>query len=303
MVVKTNWPGATAHEVEQQVTDRIERKLQEVAERRLGAQLLASPASRWCSSRSRTPRRRRRCPTTLVPGAQEDRRHPQPRCPPASRARSSTTSSATPTRNIYALTGDGFGYRELKDFGDRVRAELLRVPGVAKVDFIGEQDEKIFIELSNTKLATLGVEPAQIIADARAAERGGRRPACSTPRTDRIYVRPTGAFDSVDAIRDIAIRANNRVFRLGDIAKVTRGYVDPPQQKMRWQGKEALGIGVTMVKGGDVIELGHDLDARDRAHRSRQLPVGRRARAGREHAARGAALDQPVPALARPRRC
>ena len=88
--------------------------------------------------------------------------------------------------------------------------------------------------------------------------------------TDRIYVRPTGAFDNVEAIRDIAIRANNRVFRLGDIAKVTRGYVDPPQQKMRFQGKEALGIGVTMVKGGDVIELGHELDARDRAHRSRR---------------------------------
>jgi multidrug efflux pump len=129
--------------------------------------------------------------------------------------------------NIYALTGDGFGYRELKEFGDKVRAELLRVPGVAKVDFFGEQEEKVFIELSNAKLATLGVEPAQII-ETLARQNAVAPSGVFDTATDRIYVRPTGAFDNVDAIRDIAIRANNRVFRLGDIAKVTRGYADPP---------------------------------------------------------------------------
>ena len=170
------------------------------------------------------------------------------------------------------MTGVGFGYRELKQFGDRVRAELLRVPGVAKVDFIGEQDEKIFIELSNAKLATLGVEPAQII-DTLAKQNAVTASGVFDTGTDRIFVRPTGAFDSVDAIRDLAIRANNRVFRLGDIATVTRGYVDPPQQKMRWQGRDALGIGVTMVKGGDVIQLGQDLD-REMARIQDALPVG-----------------------------
>ncbi len=170
------------------------------------------------------------------------------------------------------------------------------MPGVAKVDFIGEQDEKIFIELSNAKLATLGVEPAQII-ETLARQNAVAAAGVFDTATDRIYVRPTGAFDSVEAIRDIAIRANNRVFRLGDIAKVTRGYVDPPQQKMRWQGKEALGLGVTMVKGGDVIELGHGLDAECRAHPA--AAAGRASScAGREHAARRAALDQRVPALA-----
>jgi multidrug efflux pump len=91
--------------------------------------------------------------------------------------------------------------------------------------------------------------------------------------SDRIYLRPTGAFDTLDSVRSISIRANDRVFRLGDIATVSRGYVDPPQQKMRWKGKEALGVGVTMAQGGDVIELGHDLDkALARIHS--QVPVG-----------------------------
>ena len=162
--------------------------------------------------------------------------------------------------NIYALTGDGFGYRELKDFGDRVRAELLRVPGVAKVDFIGEQEEKIFVELSNTKLATLGIEPAQIFQTLAAQNAVAAAGVFDTP-TDRIYLRPTGAFDSLDAIRDIAIRANNRVFRLGDIADGRARLRRPAAAEDALPGREALGIGVTMVKGGDVIELGRALDA------------------------------------------
>ncbi len=160
-----------------------------------------------------------------------------------------------------------------------MRAELLRVPGVAKVDFIGEQDEKIFIEMSNSKLALLGIAPAQIIETLARQNAVAAAGVFDTP-TDRIYVRPSGAFDSVDAIRDISIRENDRVFRLGDIAKVTRGYVDPPQQKMRWQGREALGLGVTMVKGGDVIELGHALE-RETARVAQALPVGVELAAGR----------------------
>ena len=270
MVVKTNWPGATAHDVELQVTDRVERKLQEVAN------------IDWVRSYSKPGE-------SLVFFALKDS------APPGSapdafyqvRKKIGDIRNQLPAgvqgpyfndefgdtyTNVYALTGDGFGYRELKEFGDKVRAELLRVPGVAKVDFIGEQDEKIFIELSNSKLATLGVEPAQII-ETLAKQNAVAASGVFDTGTDRIYVRPTGAFDSVDAIRDIAIRANSRVFRLGDIAKITRGYVDPPQQKMRWQGKEALGLGVTMVKGGDVIELGHDLD-RETVRLQQAMPVG-----------------------------
>ena len=162
MVVKTNWPGATAREVEQQVTDRIERKLQEVPNvdwvrsySKPGESLVffAIKDSRAGGRRARRPGTRcaRRSATSAT------------RCPPGIQGPFFNDEFGDTYTNIYALTGDGFGYRELKEFGDRIRAELLRVPGVAKVDFIGEQDEKIFIELSNAKLATLGVEPAQII--------------------------------------------------------------------------------------------------------------------------------------------
>jgi len=270
MVVRTNWPGATAREMELQVTDKIERKLQEV------------PHVDWVRSYSKPGE-------SLVFISLKDSTHPAdvPDAFYQARKKIGDIRNTLPTgiqgpffndefgdtyTNVYAVTGDGSGYRELKEFGDRVRAELLRVPGVAKVDFIGEQDEKIYIELSNSKLATLGIEPAQIF-QTLATQNVVAAAGVFDTATDRIYLRPTGAYASLESIRDIAIRANNRVFRLGDIATVQRGYVDPPQQKMRFHGREALGIGVTMVKGGDVIELGRDLDAQI-ALIGAQFPVG-----------------------------
>ena len=270
MVVKTNWPGANAHDVEQQVTDRVERKLQEV------------PNVDWVRSYSKPGESlvffaiKDSAPAAEVPETWYQVRKKigdiRNTLPAGIQGPFFNDEFGDVYTNLYALTGDGFGYRELKEFGDRARAELLRVPGVAKVDFIGEQDEKIFIEMSNAKLATLGVEPAQII-QTLAAQNVVAAAGVFDTGTDRIYVRPSGAFDSVAAIGDIAIRANDRVFRLGDIASVSRGYVDPPQQKMRWQGKEALGLGVTMVKGGDVIELGRGLD-QSVSRIQQQLPVG-----------------------------
>jgi multidrug efflux pump len=270
MVVRTNWPGATAHDVEQQVTDRIERKLQEV------------PNADYVRSYSRPGESlvfvvlKDATPSALVPEAFYQARKKigdiRSTLPAGVQGPYFNDEFGDVYTSVYALTGDGFGYRELKDFGDRVRAELLRVPNVAKVDFIGEQDEKIFIELSNGKLATLGIEPAKIIETLAAQNVVAASGVFETPEA-RIFVRSTGSFDSVDAIRDIAIRANDRVLRLGDIATVSRGYVDPPQQKMRWQGRDALGLGITMVRGGDVIQLGHDLD-RDIARVQQQLPAG-----------------------------
>jgi multidrug efflux pump len=270
MVVKTTWPGATARDVEQQVTDRIERELQVV------------PNVEWVRSYSKPGESmvffsfKDSAPPALVADAFYQVRKKigdiRSQLPAGVQGPYFNDEFGDTYTNIFALTGDGFGYRELKEFGDRVRAELLRVPGVAKVDFIGAQDEKIFIEISNSKLATLGVEPAQIIDTLARQNVMAASGVFDTP-TDRIYVRPSGAFDSVEAIRDISIRANDRVFRLGDIAKVARGYVDPPQQKMRWQGQEALGLGVTMVKGGDVIELGRALE-RETQRVAEALPVG-----------------------------
>ncbi len=218
MVVRTNWPGAAARDVEQQVTDKIERKLQEV------------PNVDWVRSYSKPGE-------SLVFFAIKDSA-PAAQVPEAFyqvRKKIGDIRNTLPTgvqgpffndefgdtyTNVFALVGDGFGYRELKDFGDRIRAELLRVPGVAKVDFIAEQDEKVFIEMSNAKLATLGIEPAQIF-QTLAAQNAVVASGVFDTATDRIFVRPSGAFDSLEAIRDIAIRANDRVFRLGDVAAST----------------------------------------------------------------------------------
>ena len=270
MVVRTTWPGASARDIEQQVTDKIERKLQEVPNAdfvrsysKPGESLVffaikdSAPAAQvpetWYQVRKKIGDIRNTLPSGIQGPFFND-------------------EFGDTYTNIYAIVGDGFGYRDLKAFGDRIRAELLRVPGVAKVDFIAEQDEKVYIELSNVKLATLGVDPQQIL-QTLAAQNAVAAAGVFDTSTDRIFVRPTGAFDSLDAIRDFAIRANDRVFRLGDIAHVYRGYVDPPQQKMRWKGKEALGVGITMAQGGDVIQLGHDLD-REIARIQSQLPVG-----------------------------
>ena len=197
MVVKTNWPGATAHDVEQQVTDRIERKLQEV------------PNVDWVRSYSKPGESlvffaiKDSAPAAEVPETWYQVRKKigdiRNTLPAGIQGPFFNDEFGDVYTNLYALTGDGFGYRELKDFGDRVRAELLRVPGVAKVDFIGEQDEKIFIEMSNAKLATLGVEPAQII-QTLAAQNVVAAAGVFDTGTDRIYVRPSGAFDSVAAI-------------------------------------------------------------------------------------------------------
>jgi len=270
MVIKTQWPGASARDVEQQVTDKIERKLQEVASVDF-VRSYSKPGESMVFFAIKDS-----APSAQVPETWYQVRKKigdiRGALPPGIQGPFFNDEFGDTYTNIYAITGDGFQYRDLKDFGDRIRAELLRIPGVAKVDFIGEQEEKVFIELSNAKLATLGIEPQQILQTLSAQNAIAASGVFDTA-TDRIFVRPTGAFDSLDAIADIAIRANDRVFRLGDIAHVHRGYVDPPQQQMRWRGREALGLGITMAQGFDVIELGRDLD-REMKRIEAQLPVG-----------------------------
>ena len=269
MVVRTDWPGASAREVEAQVTDRIERKLQELPNEYIRSysrpgESLVFIALRDAMRSSETPEQ-----WYQVRKKVGDIRSS---LPAGIRGPFFNDEFGDTYTNLYAITGDGFGYRELKAFGDRLRAELLRASGVAKVDFIGEQEERIFVEFSNAKLATLGIDAPTLIATLTAQNAVAPAGAFETA-TDRIYLRPSGGFESIDAIRELSLRANNRTFRLGDVADVQRGYADPPQQKMRWHGREALGVGVTMVKGGDVIELGAALDATVARMRN-ELPVG-----------------------------
>ncbi len=270
MVVRTLWPGATAREVADQVTERIEKKLQEApyvdvlrSYSKPGESLVfflakdSTPPSEvpniWYQVRKKIGDIKQ----TLPAGVQG----------PFFNDEFGDTFG-----NIYALTGDGFDYAQLKKHADHVRSELLRVPGVAKVEFFGEQEEKIFIEISNAKLANLGMDPQVIFATLQ--KENALLPAGSfETASDRVFLRLSGDFASLDAIREISLRANGRLIRLGDIARVSRGYVDPPVSKMRFRGEEAFGIGVSMAAGGDILELGSRLDA-ETARLQAQLPVG-----------------------------
>jgi multidrug efflux pump len=269
MVVRTEWPGATAREVAQQVTDRIEKKLQEIPQidvvrsfSRPGESMVffiiedSTPAKDvpevWYQVRKKVGDIRHTLPAGILGPSFND-------------------EFGDTFGNVFALVGE-LPYAELKRHAEAIRSELLRVPDVAKVSFIGEQAEKVYLELSNPKLATFGLTLDDVVG-ALARQNVEAAAGAFETGAERIYLRPDGQFPDLEAIRDAPVRAGGRSFRLGDVAEVRRGYVDPPRDKMRFMGREALGIGVSMREGGDIIALGRQLDgALDRIQS--QLPVG-----------------------------
>ncbi|HXM69611.1 MAG TPA: efflux RND transporter permease subunit, partial [Thermoanaerobaculia bacterium] len=174
--------------------------------------------------------------------------------------------------NIYMLSADGLTFADLKTRAEDIRQRLLRVPDVNKVDIIGERPQKIFVEFSHAKLANLGITIQQIfdsVARQNAVVSGG---AVDTA-ADRINLRVTGAFSGVDAIAAVPVQVDGRIFRLGDIATVKRGYQDPPSFIVREGGKPALGLGVSMQDGANLITLGNARKA-TMAAITAELPVG-----------------------------
>jgi multidrug efflux pump subunit AcrB len=270
MVIKTMWPGATARQVQEQVTDRIARKLQEAANTdflrsysRPGESLIfytmkdsapaGTVADQWYQIRKKVGD----ISATLPPGVQGPFFNDE---------------FGDVYTNIYTLQGDGFTPAQLRDYADKLRTVLLRVPGVAKVDYFGEQPEHIYIEISNTRLSRLGVSPQQI-AQAINSQNAVTAAGTLTTADDRVFVRPTGQYDSPQALADTLIRIDGKSLRLGDIATIRRGYDDPPVEQMRLGGHLALGIGITMQPGQDVVHLGRALSARF-GELQAQLPAG-----------------------------
>ena len=279
MVVRTNWPGATAQQVAEQVTDKLERTLQEVpyadrirsyskpGESQIIFQIKdsskpADVANVWYSVRKKIGDMRNTLPAGVQgPFFNDD--------------------FGDVYGVIYALESDGFSYAELKTFADDVRQQLLRVADVSKVELFGVQDEKIFIEVSQKRVAQLGLDLTQVLAQLgqqNAVEPAG---AVQTP-LDTVQVRVAGQFEAVEQLRAMPIRgagygagttAGGSQLRLGDIATVRRGYVDPPVVKVHYQGREVIALGVSMTKGGDIIALGKSLDKLSRNF-EKTLPAG-----------------------------
>ena len=270
IVVRTVWPGATAEEVAREVTDRVEKKLMETGSyERISS--YSRPGESQVIFAARDSMRSEELPALWYQVRKKvgDIRHtlPQGTIGPFFNDEFGDTFG-----NIYALTGKGFDYALKKDYAERIELHLQRVPDVAKIELVGLQDEKVWIELSNTKLATLGI-PLSAVQQAL-AEQNAVTPAgfFETP-TDRIQLRVTGAFRSVEDIRAFPIRAGDRTVRLGDIATVERGFADPAAPRMRFMGEDAIGIAVSMKPGGDILKLGQALDA-ETARLEKTLPLG-----------------------------
>ncbi|WP_374279106.1 efflux RND transporter permease subunit [Azonexus sp.] len=270
MVVRTFWPGATARQVEQQLTDRIEKKLQETPYiDRVSSYSRAGESTVLFFAKDSTPPAQVPDVYYQVRKKIGDIRHT---LPTGVQGPFFNDEFGDVFGNIYALTAEGFDYPQLKDLAERVRDELLRVPNVGKVEIFGIQDEKIYVDLANARLATLGLD-ATAIAQALAQQNAVAGAGFVETAAERIQIRPGGAFDSVQAVADTLIRVGGRSFRLGDIATVRRGTSEPPNTLVRFGAKPALAIGVAMARGADVIVLGKDLDARIAQLRT-TLPLG-----------------------------
>jgi multidrug efflux pump len=270
MVVQAYWPGSSAQQMADQVTDKLEKKLQEVAEIDYTSTYVKPGETQIkVNLRENVPPQAVQGVWYQVRKKMGDIRHTLPQ---GTQGPFFNDEFGDTFGNLYAITGDGFDYADLRRFADAARNEFLRVADVNKVDLVGKQEEKIYVETSTAKLASLGLDPtliASTLAQANAIAAAG------TVQTTGEQVRLTvsGEFDSVERIRAIGIHAGQRTFRLGDIADVRRGFVEPAVTKMRFNGNEALGLAVSMRKGGDVIHLGEQLDETVRRVQSR-LPVG-----------------------------
>ena len=270
MIVSAAWPGASVDEMLDQVTERLERTLQETpnlgnlrsytvaGQATIFVELDVAAAARdvpeaWYQVRKRIG----------------DIRHTLPQ------------GVAGPFFNddfgdtfgiIYGFTADGFTHRELRDTVEEIRSRLLRVPDVAKVEILGAQDERIFIEFSTERLAGLGLNYPALLAVLRQQNLVLPSGVVQTG-AERVFVRVSGAFGGEEDLRAVNFVVDGRIFRLEDLAEVRRGMADPPQPMFRVNGQPAIGVAIAMREAGDILRLGQNV-AREMAAIRRDLPVG-----------------------------
>ena len=270
MVVRTLWPGATASQVDEEVTKRIVKKLQEIpyyreafsysrsGESTVILRLLDTAPPRevpeiWYQVRKKIGDIRNTLPAGIEGPMFND-------------------EFGDVFGSIYAFTGDGFSLDELRKYAELAQKNLVNLPDVAKVDLIGVQPQQIQITISNQRLATLGISPlaiAQAIQAQNIVQDAGKLQAGEFS----VPLRVEGNFQSLDELRSLPLYVNGRTLRLGDVATVKRGYLDPPEVLMRYAGKPAIGVAISMKPRGDVLRLGKDLHREMQALKS-QLPVG-----------------------------
>lgn len=270
MVVRTLWPGATAEQVSRQVTEPLEKALMNTGEYEF-IRSYSRPGESQIIFMARDSLRSKQIPD-LWYQVRKRVGDIRPTLPREIVGPFFNDEFGDTYGNIYALTGKGFDYAVMRDYADRIQLELQRVPDVGKIDLVGLQDEKVWIELSNTRLATLGVSMQQV-QQALADQNAITGTSFFETATDRVQLRVTGQFNDIEAIRQFPIRAGDRTVHLGDIAEVKRGFADPASPKMRFMGEEAIGLAVAMKDGGDILKLGANLDA-EFERLQKTLPAG-----------------------------
>ncbi|MDP1733327.1 MAG: efflux RND transporter permease subunit [Sulfuritalea sp.] len=274
MVVRTLWPGASAQQVEQQLTERIEKKLAEtpwvdvLRTASKPGESLTIVILKDYTPKTEVPEAWRQVRKKL-----DDIRHT---LPAGVQGPFPNDEFGDVQMKIFALTARddkaGYGMGDLRREADRLARELRRVNDVKKIELIGVQDEKIYIDVSPARLAAMGLIPTQVF-DALQRQNAVAPAGHVETETDRVRLRVSGPFDSVDALRETTLAVGGRSFRLGDIGRITRGLADPPQPRMRVAGREAIGLGIVMAKGGNVIALGENL-ATTMTRLQQDLPVG-----------------------------
>ena len=256
MIVQASWPGATLDDTLQQVTERLERKLQEtkgldylrsytspgittIFVNLKGATTASEVPDIWYQVRKNIGDIRHTLPAGVVgPGFNDD--------------------FGDTYGLIYGFTADGFTHRELRDYVEDIRSRLLQVPDVSKIEILGAQDEQIFVEFSTQQLAGLGIDRAALIAALQA--QNAVSPSGSLQTGDeKLLIRVSGAFRSENDILDVNFLSNGRLIRLRDIAEVRRALADPPQPMFRVNGKPAIGLAIAMRDGGDILALGRNV--------------------------------------------
>jgi len=270
MVVKTLWPGATTLETVKQVTDRIEKKLEELPNLDY-LKSYTKPGESVVFVYLKDSTRASEIPD-LWYQARKKVGDIQQTLPEGVLGPSFNDEFGDTYSLIFALTSDGFGKRELRDYAERVRAELLGVPDVAKIDLLGTQDEKIYLEFSTQQLAAMGLDVSQLIQTLQ--QQNAIQPSGTlNTQVEKTAIRVSGQFTSEESLKAVNFRVNGRFFRLSDIAKVRRDYVDPQQPMFRYNGVPAIGLAISMRKNADVLTFGEHIKER-LAQVAADLPVG-----------------------------
>ncbi|MGO6827383.1 efflux RND transporter permease subunit [Rhizobium ruizarguesonis] len=270
MVITAQWPGASAEEVTRQVTDRIEKKLQELesldytksetvaGQTTVFVELLPTTKAKdvaptWLRIRNMIADINGDFPTGVVGPFFNDR-------------------FGDVFGNIYAFTSDGLTQRQLRDLVEDARSKVLTVPNVGKVDVIGAQDEAIYLEFSTRQIAALGIDQQSVIQTLQ-AQNAVTQSGFVDAGPERIALRVSGQFTSEDSLRSINLRINDRFFPLSDVATIKRGYVDPPSALFRFNGQPAIGLAIGMKQGANLLEFGEGLDAQMKRVVA-DLPIG-----------------------------